>query len=100
MSKSRLSCSVAMLFLAIASLPSAIGQAKLGVFTQQYNNARTGTNTVEKFLTPKNVNSTQFGKLFSFSVDGQVYAQPLWVQGVTVPGQGVHNVVYVATEMD
>lgn len=100
MSKSRLSYSVAMLFLAIASLPSAIGQAKLGVFTQQYNNARTGTNTVEKFLTPKNVNSTQFGKLFSFSVDGQVYAQPLWVQGVTVPGQGVHNVVYVATEMD
>ena len=102
MRKSRLSYSAAILFLAIASLSSlsAMGQAKLGVYTQQYNNARTGTNTVEKFLTLKNVTSSQFGKLFSFTVDGQVYAQPLWVASVTIPGQGVHNVAYVATELD
>src|SRR6185312_1339644 len=49
---------------------------------------------------PANVNSTQFGKLFSFSVDGQMYAQPLLVPGVSIPGKGTHNVVYVATEHD
>jgi len=94
------SYSAAVLCLAVACLPAAMGQTKPGVYTQQYNNARTGTNIVEKFLTPKNVNTSQFGKLFSFTVDGQVYAQPLWVQGVTIPGQGVHAVAYVATEMD
>ncbi|MFZ0285809.1 MAG: choice-of-anchor D domain-containing protein [Terriglobales bacterium] len=77
-----------------------MGQSQLGVFTQQYTNARTGNNTSEKILTPKNVNSTQFGKVYSFTVDGQVYAQPLWVSGVKIPGQGTHTVVYVATELD
>jgi hypothetical protein len=100
MNRARLSYVAVILFVAVSCLPSAMGQAKPGVYTQQYNNARTGSNTIEKFLTPKNVNSTQFGKLFSFTVDGQVYTQPLWVEGVTIPGQGVHNVVYVATELD
>ncbi len=100
MRRARFSPAAAILVLAVTCLPSAIGQSKLGVFTQQYNNARTGSNTTEKFLTPANVNSTQFGKLFSVSVDGQIYTQPLWVQGVTIPGQGVHAVVYVATELD
>src|SRR5215469_18754647 len=100
MRRARLSWPAAILCLAVSSLPSAMGQTKLGVYTQQYNNGRTGSNSVEKFLTPKNVNSTQFGKLFSSTVDGQIYAQPLWVQGVTIPGQGVHAVVYVATELD
>ena len=31
--------------------------------------------------------------------DGQVYAQPLYVPGVTIKG-GVHNVVIIATEND
>src|SRR5215467_5955171 len=100
MRRARFSYPVAILVLTVIGLPFAMGQSKLGVYTQQYNNARTGSNTVEKFLTPKNVNSTQFGKLFSFTVVGQIYAQPLWVQGVTIPGQGVHAVVYVATELD
>jgi hypothetical protein len=46
------------------------------------------------------VNSIHFGKLFAFPVDGQIYAQPLYVPGVSVPGKGTHNVVYVATEHD
>jgi hypothetical protein len=100
MSKVRLLSPAPILFLALACVPSAMGQGALGVFTQQYNNARTGTNTNEKILTLANVNSTTFGKLFSVSVDGQVYAQPLWVSGVKIPGQGTHTVVYVATEMD
>lgn len=46
------------------------------------------------------MNVNQFGKIFSLTVDGQVYAQPLYVPSVSIPGQGVHNVVYVATEND
>ncbi|MBA3914933.1 MAG: hypothetical protein H0X25_14015, partial [Acidobacteriales bacterium] len=44
--------------------------------------------------------SSQFGKLFSYAVDGEIYADPLYVAGVKVPGPGTHNVVYVATEPD
>ena len=32
------------------------------------------------------MNQTQFGKLWSYPVDGQVYTQPLIVQGVTIGG--------------
>ncbi|MGD0225481.1 MAG: choice-of-anchor D domain-containing protein [Terriglobia bacterium] len=71
-----------------------------GVYTQRYDNSRSGANTQEVILTPSNVNVNQFGKLFALPVDGQVYAQPLYVQNVTIPGQGVHNVVYVATQND
>jgi hypothetical protein len=71
-----------------------------GVFTNRYDNQRTGQNTQETFLTVSNVTLGQFGKLFALPVDGQVYTQPLYVQNVTIPNQGVHNVVYVATEHD
>jgi hypothetical protein len=92
-------CSAVALFLVSVGIASSLGQTT-GVYTQQYTNARLGNNTLEKTLTPANVNSTTFGKLFSFTVDGQVYAQPLWAAGVKIPGQGTHTVVYVATEMD
>ena len=41
--------------------------------------------------------TTNFGKLFTDSVDGQVYAQPLYVENLSIAG-GVHNVVFVCTE--
>src|SRR5580700_7469731 len=79
---------------------SAFSQNNVGVFTSRYDNARTGQNPEETILTPTNVNSTGFGKVFSYAVDGQIYAQPLWVYGVQIPGKGTHNVVYVTTQMD
>src|SRR5712672_2485835 len=58
------------------------------------------SNLNETVLTPLNVNSTKFGRVFSFPVDGHIYAQPLYVPNVVIPGQGTHNVLYVVTEND
>ena len=70
------------------------------VLTYHNDIARTGQDLVETILTPSNVNATDFGKKFTDAVDGAIYAQPLYMAGVTIPGQGVHNVVFVATEND
>jgi len=42
----------------------------------------------EKVLSPVSIRNEKFGRLFSFTVEGQIYAQPLVVSGVTVPGKG------------
>jgi hypothetical protein len=70
------------------------------LWTAQYDNARTGTNLNEHILTPSNVNATQFGKRFTLKVDGDVYAQPLYLPDIDVPGKGRHNLLFVATEND
>ncbi len=75
-------------------------KAQVNVLTAHNDTARTGHNLKETILTPSNVNSAQFGKLFSQSVNSAVAAQPLYVSQVTIPGNGVHNVVYVATQAD
>ena len=70
------------------------------VLTSQYDNARTGATLTEKILTPANVNSSQFGKLFTLKVDGDVYAQPLYLPNIEIPGKGKHNILFIATEND
>src|ERR1700689_4629529 len=70
--------------------------AQVDVLTANYDNNRTNANLGEFVLNKSNVNPTQFGKLFSLAVDGQVYAQPLYMRGVNVAG-GARNVLYVAT---
>jgi hypothetical protein len=57
-----------------------------------------GLNNAETVLTPANVNTSTFGKLWSYPVQGQIYAQPLYVSNLAIPNQGMHNVVFVATE--
>jgi hypothetical protein len=78
--------------------------AQTPVLTQHNDISRSGANTNETILNPANVTSGTFGKLFSYPVDGQLYAQPLYVPGVTInagAAQGTtHNVVYAATEKD
>ena len=75
-------------------------QSPVQVTTSQYGNTRTGANLSETVLNPQNVNQNQFGKLFTFQVDGGVYAQPLYLPQVAIPGQGTHNVLFIATEHD
>jgi hypothetical protein len=70
-----------------------------GTLTHRNDNARTGQNLQEVILTPANVKPTSFGQLFSYPVDGQVYAQPLYMPNVTIGGR-LHNVVFVATAHD
>jgi hypothetical protein len=70
------------------------------VLTWHNDNARTGQNLQETTLTPSNVNTSTFGKLFIIPMDGKVDAQPLFVPALAIPGAGTHNVLYVATEHD
>ena len=80
--------------LAVAqSVPS------ISVLTNRYDNQRDGLNSSEVTLTTANINSKGFGKLFAAPLDGNAYAQPLYMPGVSINGT-THNVVYVATEND
>src|SRR5690242_3520644 len=87
---------VAVIFNAISAASSMA--AAIPILTYHYDNARSGANISETILTPANVNMAQFGKLFSVPVDSGIYAQPLYVPNLWIPGLGVHNVVYVATQ--
>ena len=67
------------------------------VTTWGYSAQRNNVNSAEYILTPTNVKTTTFKKLFTYPVDSYIYGQPLFVPQLTIKG-GTHNVVYVATE--
>ena len=83
-----------------ATFSSSVSHAQVSITTEDYGNSRSGANLNETTLNTSNVNVSQFGKLYSYTVDASVYAQALYVPSVTIPGQGVYNVLYVATMND
>jgi hypothetical protein len=86
-------------WIALVLLTPATLAAQVNILTNRYDAQRTGANLKETSLTAANVNVTRFGKLYSYPVDGAVYAQPLYVQAVGINGS-THNVLYVATMND
>ncbi|HWC17693.1 MAG TPA: hypothetical protein VG498_11805, partial [Terriglobales bacterium] len=86
--------------LRLLSLMCASQLALAQLTTAQYDNARTGANPKEAILTPQNVNTNRFGKVFTIKVDGDLYAQPLYLPQLPIPGKGKHNVMFLATEHD
>lgn len=83
---------------AITSNVTVVNVANSAVLTYHNDDARDGAYLQEVTLNPSNVNSSQFGKLVSYPVDGQIYAQPLYLPQVNIPNKGTYNVVYVATQ--
>ena len=90
----RCSCFAVWLFLS-----STVAVAQVAVTTYHNDSYRSGSNTQETVLTLSNVTMQSFGKRFTFAVQGYVYAQPLYLPGLTIGGT-VHNVLFVATEHD
>jgi len=86
------------LFWAAAAATPAVAQ--IDITTERYDDSRLGANLSETQLNASNINVASFGKLWSYTVSGSVYAQPLYVRSVTIPGQGTHNVLYVVTMND
>jgi Bacterial Ig-like domain (group 2) len=83
--------------------PLMVTAAVAGAFdvvTHHYDTMRSGANTQETTLTTSNVNSTTFGKVAEFTIDGEVDGQILYLNQVAIPGQGNKNVLYFSTEND
>lgn len=89
-----------VLLAGLFALVTTYGLAQRKVVTWHYDNMRTGANLQETILTPNNVVWTQFGELFSQPVDGAIVGQALYLPNISIPNNGVHNVVYVATMND
>ena len=84
----------------IGAFSTTLLWAQTPIVTWHYDNARSGANTTEVLLTPNNVNYQAFGKVMTQPVDGFIIGHPLYLPAVSIPGSGVHNVVYVATMND
>jgi hypothetical protein len=81
---------------ASSTLTASITQS-LDVLTLRDNPQRTSVQAAEQVLTPANVNTNSFGKVYSFPIDGYAYAQPLYVSGYQMNDGQLHNVLYVET---
>jgi len=88
-----------------AATVTAYATVDPGMYTNRNGVGRSGVNPQETILTPANVNTSTFGKIFSYPIDGGVHAQPLYVANVNIPSPlngapGFYNVIYIATEHD
>ncbi|PWT98310.1 MAG: hypothetical protein C5B52_12415 [Bacteroidetes bacterium] len=87
----RIVCQI--LLVSVLANVNAYSQLSMTIHHNDLN--RTGANLSETVLNASNVNQTTFGRLWSYPVGGHVYAQPLVVSGVNIPGHGTKNVVYI-----
>ena len=79
---------------------SPAAQAAQPVLQRGYDAGVSGANLAETTLNTSNVAPNAFGLVFTLPVDDAIFAQPLYVPNVSIPNQGTHNVVYVATQND
>jgi hypothetical protein len=79
-----------------AALPSLSPPPPADVLTQHSDSARTGSDLNEIRLKPAELQAGRFGRLFEWTVDGEIYAQPLYVSQVPRNGTLV-NLSVVAT---
>lgn len=86
--------------ISLLFLSSALMLDAQDVTTWHYDNARSGVQSNEAVLTPTNVNAASFGKVFSLPVNGDVYAQPLYLSQYLMADKRKHNVLVVATHHD
>src|SRR5450755_1702572 len=89
--------SISLRSISAMMLFALLCRAQVNILTANGNNDRTNSNLQETQLSPATVSPPTFGKLGTFPVDGQVYSQPLVMSGLSVPGGGTHNVVFVST---
>ncbi|HZR44672.1 MAG TPA: hypothetical protein VFB12_31460 [Ktedonobacteraceae bacterium] len=73
--------------------------ANSAVLTQRGDSTRLGWDQHETVLNTSTVNVSRFGKRIAYSVDGKIYAQPLFVPNLLIRSID-YNVVIVATEHD
>jgi PQQ-like domain len=86
----------ACLCLCLLVYSGVVAMAQVNIYTKSYDTSRTGANLQETILTPANVTSNSFGKLFTVPTDGEIYTQPLYVANLAIAG-GTHNVVFVGS---
>jgi Chitobiase/beta-hexosaminidase C-terminal domain/Bacterial Ig domain len=92
--------SIFRILLVLASAASASLAFAQDVTTWHYDNSRSGVQPHETVLTPGNVTAAKFGKVFSFPVIGDIYAQPLYLSQYLMGDGKLHNVLLVATAQD
>ena len=83
--------------LILITLVPFLSFSQNSVLTQHNDLYRTGWDNHETVLTTANVAPSSFGLLFSRPVDDQIYAQPLVVSNINLPGYGTKNIVITAT---
>ena len=89
-----------LLCAAVCSALPVCGLAQINVPTERYDDARTGANLSENQLKTTNVDTNHFGKLWSYTVSGSVFAQPLYLKDVPAAEHGLRNLLFVATMND
>jgi hypothetical protein len=82
---------------AAAGLALRYAGTPVDVLAYHVDDARTGWNAAETALTPATVASSKFGVLATLNVDGDVFAQPLLVNGVRMADGKLHDVLVVVT---